>query len=187
MRFSGSRFPYPQADHIMTLTRHYESGSSRRCHFPKFMAWREPMVRCHRALRLRRAADERGQRGAADPVQTCSTSRGFVYRSSESQPMVGRSFSTSEDIPHGPPVAVMCEAVLAVSLRRRSRHARGPVLSMAYRTRSSGIVPNTSTPIPTRTSGCRCRRTQTARTTALLERHGTVETGRRRARGPGAR
>ena len=131
---------------------------------PKYMAWRaERVVRRHGALRLRRAGDERGHRGAAPVVRSLRVSSGFFRSSELRQSWAGRSRH-----PRTSPTAHPWPSWARLSGSHRSAAieacSRGRCCSTANRIRSWASSREASTPILTRTSGCRCRRIQTART-----------------------
>ena len=99
--------PYPQPDRIMKLGRQFRTGVGYSNSIPKFMAWRQNQV--FEALTLYDFGALAMTLGSGDPPQQVNA----VHVSSEYfkvfgvAPIVGRAFTPAEDLPSGPPVAVI--------------------------------------------------------------------------------
>ena len=99
--------PYPQPDRIMKLGRQFRTGVGYSNSIPKFMAWRQNQV--FEALTLYDFGALAMTVGSGDPPQQVNA----VHVSAEYfkvfgvAPIVGRTFAPPEDLPGGPPVAVI--------------------------------------------------------------------------------
>ena len=102
--------PYPQPDRIMKLGRLFrgtEVGYSNS--LPKYMTWRQNDVFDAMAVYdFGALAMNLGSGNPPEPVQAVHVSSEY-FAVFGVAPIAGRSFSTAEDIPHGPPVAVISE------------------------------------------------------------------------------
>ena len=99
--------PYPQADRIMKLGRQFPQGVSYSNSIPKYMAWTQNQV--FEALTLYDFGALEMTLGSGDPPQQV----GAVHVSADYfkvfgvSPIVGRTFTGTEDLPNGPAVAVI--------------------------------------------------------------------------------
>src|SRR6188474_1489975 len=99
--------PYPQADRIMKLGRQFRTGVGYSNSIPKYMAWRQNQV--FEALTLYDFGALAMTLGSGDPPQQVDA----VHVSAEYfkvfgvSPIVGRTFTETEDLPNGPAVAVI--------------------------------------------------------------------------------
>jgi len=102
--------PYPQPDRIMKLGRLFrgtEVGYSNS--LPKYMTWRQNDVfEVMAVYDFGALAMNLGSGNPPEPVQAVHVSSEY-FAVFGVAPIAGRTFSTAEDIPHGPPVAVISE------------------------------------------------------------------------------
>jgi putative ABC transport system permease protein len=102
--------PYPQPDRIMKLGRLFrgtEVGYSNS--LPKYMTWRQNDVfEAMAVYDFGALAMNLGSGNPPEPVQAVHVSSEY-FAVFGVAPIAGRNFSTAEDIPHGPPVAVISE------------------------------------------------------------------------------
>src|SRR5580765_8134053 len=102
--------PYAQPDRIMKLGRLFrgtEVGYSNS--LPKYMTWRQNDVFDAMAVYdFGALAMNLGSGNPPEPVQAVHVSSEY-FTVFGVPPIAGRSFSSAEDIPHGPPVAVISE------------------------------------------------------------------------------
>jgi len=102
--------PYPQPDRIMKLGRLFrgtEVGYSNS--LPKYMTWRQNDVfEVMAVYDFGALAMNLGSGNPPEPVQAVHVSSEY-FAVFGVAPIAGRSFSAAEDIPHGPPVAVISE------------------------------------------------------------------------------
>jgi len=102
--------PYPQPDRIMQLARLYrgsEVGNS--VSMPKYNIWRQSdAFEAMAVFDFGALAMNLGSGNPPEPVQAVHVSREF-FAVFGAPPIVGRTFSPEEDLPHGPPVAVISE------------------------------------------------------------------------------
>jgi predicted permease len=99
--------PYPQPDRIMKLGRQFATGIGYSISIPKYFAWRQNQV--FEAMTIYDFGALAMNLGSSEPPQPVKA----VHVSAEYfkvfgvAPMMGRTFSESEDLPNGPPVAVI--------------------------------------------------------------------------------
>src|SRR6266581_1724319 len=115
--------PYPQPNRIMKLGRLFrgtEVGYSNS--LPKYMTWRQNDVfEAMAVYDFGALAMNLGSGNPPEPVQAVHVSKDY-FAVFGVAPIVGRSFSEAEDIPHGPPVAVISERLW------RSRFGGAPAI-----------------------------------------------------------
>jgi predicted permease len=102
--------PYAQPDRIMRLGRLYRGADVGYSNsVPKYMTWRQNDVFESMAVYdFGALAMNLGSGNPPEPVQAVHVSADY-FAVFGVAPIVGRSFSPAEDIPHGPPVAVISE------------------------------------------------------------------------------
>lgn len=99
--------PYSQSDRIMKLGRRFATGIGYSNSIPKYFAWRQNQV--FEAMTIYDFGALAMNLGSGDPPQPVKA----VHVSAEYfkvfgvSPLVGRTFTRSEDLPGGPPVAVI--------------------------------------------------------------------------------
>ncbi len=99
--------PYPQPDRLVRLGRQFPNGNGYSNSIPKYMAWRQNDV--FESMALYDFSPLSMNLGAGDrpePVKGTHVSRDF-FRAFGAQPALGRTFIEAEDLPNGPPVAVL--------------------------------------------------------------------------------
>lgn len=103
--------PYPQPERIMTLVRHFDRGVGDSISITKYMVWRQNDVFESMAL-----YDQSGPAmnvGTGEPpeqIKGVHVSREY-FKVFGTSPVVGRTFTESEDLPNGPSVAVISQQV----------------------------------------------------------------------------
>src|SRR4029079_14842847 len=99
--------PYPQADRIMKLGRQFRTGIGYSNSIPKFMAWRQNQVFESLPLYdLGALARTLGSGAPPQQVDAVHVSADY-FKVFGVSPIVGRTFTESEDLPNGPAVAVI--------------------------------------------------------------------------------
>ena len=99
--------PYPQADRIMKLGRQFRTGVGYSNSIPKYMAWRQNQV--FEALTLYDFGALAMTLGSGDPPQQVDAVHvsADYFKVFGVSPIVGRTFTDTEDLPNGPAVAVI--------------------------------------------------------------------------------
>ena len=101
--------PYSQPDRIMRLGRQFPNGRGYSNSIPKYMVWRHNDV--FDSMALYDFAGLSMNFGAGDrpeQVKASHVSRDF-FRVFGAAPVLGRTFTEAEDLPHGPPAAVLTD------------------------------------------------------------------------------
>ena len=103
--------PYQQPDRIMKLGRQFRTGVGYSNSIPKYMAWRQNDV--FDALAVYDFGALAMNVGTGNPPETVKGLRvsADYFKVFGVSPVVGRTFLQSEDLPHGPPVAVISYGV----------------------------------------------------------------------------
>jgi putative ABC transport system permease protein len=99
--------PYPQPHRIMKLGRQFRAGVGYSNSIPKYMAWRQNQV--FEAMALYDFGALAMNLGSGNPPQQVNgvhVSQGYFTVFGVS-PLIGRTFTQEEDLPHGPAVAVI--------------------------------------------------------------------------------
>jgi predicted permease len=99
--------PYPQPDRLVRLGRQFPNGNGYSNSIPKYMAWRQNDV--FEAMTLYDFSPLSMNLGAGDrpePVKCAHASRDY-FRVFGAKTSLGRTFTEAEDLPNGPPVAVL--------------------------------------------------------------------------------
>ena len=99
--------PYREPDRIMRVGREFEGHFEDSNSIPKYMAWRDNQA--FKSLTLRDMAVLAMNFGSGDPpvpVNGLHVSSGY-FDVFGVAPLLGRTFSPNEDLPHGPAVAVV--------------------------------------------------------------------------------
>lgn len=112
--------PYPESHRIVQLGRQFPNGRGNSNSIPKFMAWRNNHV--FEAMALYDAMGPGLNLGNGDrpePVKGVHVSRGF-FQVFGVMPRIGRVFTEIEDLPNGPAVVIVSDALW------RSRLAADP-------------------------------------------------------------
>jgi len=103
--------PYPQPDRLVRLGRQFPNGRGDSTSIPKYMAWRQNDVSESTALYDFAALSvSLGSGDRPEPVKAIHVSRGF-FAVFGVQPSLGRAFTDAEDLPNGPPVAMLSDGV----------------------------------------------------------------------------
>ena len=103
--------PYPQPERLMKLGRSFRAGVGYSNSIPKYMAWRQnDAFEAMAVYDFGSLATNFGSGNPPDPVQTIHVSADY-FKVFGVAPIVGRSFSPAEDLPHGPAVAVISEGL----------------------------------------------------------------------------
>jgi putative ABC transport system permease protein len=99
--------PYPQPDRIMRLGRLFPQGVGYSISIPKYMAWRRSQA--FEAMALHDFASLGMSLGSGTPPQQVNAIHvsADYFKVFGVAPMNGRSFTEAEDLPGGPPVAVI--------------------------------------------------------------------------------
>ena len=103
--------PYPQPERIVKLGRQFRTGVGYSNSIPKYMAWRQNDV--FDALALYDFGALAMNVGSSNPPETVKglhVSRDY-FDVFGVAPIAGRTFSEQEDLPNGPPVAVISQGV----------------------------------------------------------------------------
>jgi predicted permease len=134
--------PYPQPDRIMKLGRQFRSQVGYSNSIPKYMAWRQNDV--FEAMALYDFGALAMNLGSGDPPQQMNGVHvsADYFKVFGVTPMVGRTFSPAEDLPHGLAVAVLGYGVWQ-SRFGASRDVLGrPILLNGVPYVVVGILPN---------------------------------------------
>jgi hypothetical protein len=103
--------PYPQPDRLVRLGRQFPNGNGYSNSIPKYMFWRENNVFSAMTLYEQSGLDvSLGAGSRPQPVKASHVSKDY-FRVFGVSPALGRSFTGSEDLPQGPPVAVLSNRV----------------------------------------------------------------------------
>src|SRR5580765_7270256 len=101
--------PYPQPDRLMKLGRQFRGELGNSVSIPKYMTWRDNDVfDAMTVYDFGALAMNLGSGNPPEPVQAVHVSADY-FRVFGVAPIVGRSFSEAEDLPHGAPVVVISE------------------------------------------------------------------------------
>jgi predicted permease len=106
-----SPLPYPDPDRLVRLNRKYPNGESGSVSIPKYMAWRQ-----NDAFSAMTLYDQSGPGlnlgGAGRPRQIKGVHISADYfKVFGANPILGRTFTASEDAPHGPKAAIIAESL----------------------------------------------------------------------------
>jgi putative ABC transport system permease protein len=99
--------PYPQPERIVKLGRQFQNGIGWSISIPKYMVWRRNDV--FEAITLYGQGGPGITLGRSDPpqqVKSLQVSKDY-FRVFGVAPVIGRTFAETEDLPGGPPVAVI--------------------------------------------------------------------------------
>jgi len=103
--------PYPQPDRLMKLGRQFRGDVGWSNSVPKYMAWRQNDVFDAIAVYdFGALAMNVGTANPPQPVQAIHVSADY-FKVFGTTPIAGRTFSSDEDLPHGPAVAVISEGL----------------------------------------------------------------------------
>src|SRR5215471_9863138 len=98
---------YPQSDRIMKLGRQFPTGVGYSISIPKYFVWRQNQVFESMAIYdFAALAMNRGSGDPPQPVRAVHVSADY-FKVFGVSPLVGRTFSETEDLPNGPAVAVI--------------------------------------------------------------------------------
>jgi len=114
--------PYPEPDRIMRVARKFPDGQGSSVSIPKYMTWRQNDV--FESMALYAFGAQTVNVGAGDrpePAKAGSVSRDY-FRVFAASPAIGRTFSTAEDLPHGPAVMILSHGLW------QSRFAADPTI-----------------------------------------------------------
>jgi len=101
--------PYPQADRLVRLGRKFPAGNGYSNSIPKYMVWRNNDV--FQAMTLYEQGGIGLNLGSGDHPEQAKASHVSkdYFQVFGVSPAFGRSFSETEDVPHGPQVAVLSD------------------------------------------------------------------------------
>jgi predicted permease len=103
--------PYPEPDRLVRLGRQFQNGNGYSNSIPKFMFWRQNDVFSAMTLYEQSGLDvSLGTGSRPEPVKASHVSKDY-FRVFGVPPALGRTFSDSEDLPKGTPVAVLSNRV----------------------------------------------------------------------------
>ena len=108
--------PYPEPDRIVKLGRQYPQGTSFSNSIPKYMAWRQNQV--FESMALHNQGSLAMNLGGADrpeQVKGLHASEDY-FKVFGAAPVLGRTFTATEDAPGGPAVAVLSYRLWQVRL-----------------------------------------------------------------------
>jgi putative ABC transport system permease protein len=99
--------PYPQPDRIMTLGRRFTNGVGYSNSVPKYMAWRRNQA--FEAMTLYSSSTLGMNLGASSPPDQIKATHvsSEYFKVFGVSPMIGRVFTSTEDLPGGPQAAVI--------------------------------------------------------------------------------
>ncbi len=140
--------PYPQPDRIMRLGRQFRTGVGYSISIPKYMAWRQNDV--FDATALYDFGALAMNVGSGNPPQTVKglhVSRDY-FKVFGVTPVAGRTFSESEDLPNGPPVAVISNGVAQSRLGGTAEVLGRPILLNGVPYTVVGVLPKGFRPDP---------------------------------------
>jgi len=134
--------PYPQPDRIMKLGRQYRTGVGYSNSIPKYMMWRQNDV--FEALAVYDFGALSMNLGSGNPPEPLKGVRvsGDYFKVFGVAPIAGRSFSQTEDLPHGAAVAVVSYGVWQSRLGGASDVLGRPILLNGVPYTIVGILPN---------------------------------------------
>ncbi len=140
--------PYPQPDRIMKLGRQSRTGVGYSNSITKYMAWRQNDV--FDAMALYDFGALAMNVGSGNPPQTVKGLHvsGDYFKVFGVSPVAGRTFSQSEDLPHGPAVAVISFAVSQTRLGGSTEVLGRPILLNGVPYTVVGILPRGFQPDP---------------------------------------
>jgi putative ABC transport system permease protein len=99
--------PYPQPDRLMKLGRQYRTGVGYSNSIPKYMMWRQNDVfEAMTVYDFGALAMNLGSGNPPEQVKAVHVSADY-FKVFGVAPIAGRTFSPTEDLPHGPAVAVI--------------------------------------------------------------------------------
>ena len=99
--------PFPGSERIMRVQRHYPNGDSESISIPKFMAWRKCQAfESIAAYDVGSVSMSLGAGDRPDPVNSIHVTSGF-FDVFGVKPILGRTFSASEDLPNTGKFAVI--------------------------------------------------------------------------------
>jgi predicted permease len=99
--------PYPDPNRLMQVTRKYPNGEGDSISIPKYMIWRQNDV--FESMTLFGQGGPGLNLGAGDrpeQAKAVQVSEGY-FRVFATAPAIGRTFTTAEDLPNGPPVMIL--------------------------------------------------------------------------------
>jgi putative ABC transport system permease protein len=140
--------PYPQPDRLMKLGRQFRTGVGYSNSIPKYMAWRQNQV--FEALTLYDFGALAMTLGSGDPPQQENAIHvsADYFRVFGVSPIVGRTFSQTEDLPSGPAVAVISYGLWHSRLGADRNAIGRPLLLNRVPYSVVGILPNSFRPDP---------------------------------------
>src|SRR5262245_18784648 len=140
--------PYPQPDRIMKLGRQFRTGTGYSNSIPKYMAWRQNDV--FDALALYDFGALAMNVGSGNPPQTLKGHRvsADYFKVFGVSPVAGRTFSQNEDLPNGPPVALISYGVWQARFGGTNDVLGQPILLNGAPYTVVGILPRGFKPDP---------------------------------------
>jgi predicted permease len=140
--------PYQQPDRIMKLGRQFRTGVGYSNSIPKYMAWRQNDV--FEALALYDFGALAMNVGSGNPPQTLKGLRvsADYFKVFGVSPVAGRTFSQNEDLPNGPPVALISYGVSQARFGGINEVLGRPLLLNGVPYNVVGILPKSFQPDP---------------------------------------
>jgi predicted permease len=134
--------PYPQPDRLMKIGRLFrgtELGNS--TSIPKYMTWRDNDVfEAMTIYDFGALSMNLGSGNPPEPVQAAHISADY-FKVFGVPPALGRSFTTAEDLPHGPPVALISGALWQSRFGGESGIVGRPILLNGVSYTVVGVIP----------------------------------------------
>jgi putative ABC transport system permease protein len=140
--------PYPQPDRIMRLGRKYLNGVGYSNSIPKYNVWRHNDV--FEALALYGDSGPAANLGSGDrpnEVKTARVSREY-FQVFGVAPLMGRVFNDAEDLPNGPPAAVIAYNLWQTRLGGGSQIVGSSILLNKQPYTVVGVLPKDFQPEP---------------------------------------
>jgi putative ABC transport system permease protein len=134
--------PYPQPDRIMKLGRQFRTGVGNSNSIPKYMMWRQNDVfEALAAYDFGALSMNLGSGNPPEPLKGVHVS-GDYFKVFGVAPIAGRSFSQTEDLPHGAAVVIVSYGVWQSRLGGASDVLARPILLNGAPYTIVGILPN---------------------------------------------
>ena len=112
--------PYPEPDRLIRLGRKFPQGEGYSNSIPKYMAWRHNSVFSLMALYDQQGPGLNLSSGdRPEQVKGVHVSADY-FKVFGTSPVLGRTFTASEDTPHGPKAAIVSEKLMEISFWRRA-------------------------------------------------------------------
>jgi len=140
--------PFAEPDRIVSISRGYPNGRGDSVSIPKYMIWSDNHVFQSMTLYAQGAAGMNlGAGDRPEEVKTLQVSSGF-FQVFGVNPEAGRTFTPAEDLPNGPPVAVLTHEMWQSRLGGDPRIIGRPVLLNGQPYTVLGVLPKGFRPEP---------------------------------------